>query len=103
MHFIAAYNPRLQREPTIVRPHHVCSIAFAPQPEYPASDASPRKKSVAAPRAKKKTGSHHDTIPTTAKYVKYNILDHAIAQNVDLRAHRSRQIFSPRDVPIERV
>ena len=33
--------------------------------------AKPRKKSVAAPRAKKKTGSHSDTIPTTAKYVKY--------------------------------
>jgi len=33
--------------------------------------ASPRRKSVAAPRAKKKTGSHSDTMPTTAKYVKY--------------------------------
>src|SRR5580704_7602286 len=71
IHFIAAYNPRLQRDPTIDRPHHVCSMAFAPQPEDPDRDASPRRKSVAAPRAKKKTGSHSDTIPTTAKYVKY--------------------------------
>src|SRR5271165_1847008 len=71
MHFIAAYKPRLQRDATSARPHHVCSIAFAPHPECPARIAKPRKKSVAAPRAKKKTGSHSDTMPTTAKYVKY--------------------------------
>src|SRR5580692_4879094 len=71
MHFMAAYKPRLQRDATSARPHHVCSIAFAPHPEIPARSASPRRKSVAAPRAKKKTGSHSDTMPTTAKYVKY--------------------------------
>jgi hypothetical protein len=31
------------------------------------------------------------------------ILDHAIAENVDLRADWRRQIFSPRNVPIQRV
>src|SRR6267154_2214463 len=46
-------------------------MAFAPHPECPAFNASPRRKSVAAPRAKNKTGSHSETIPTTAKYVKY--------------------------------
>src|SRR5216684_3960195 len=70
-HFIAAYKPRLQRDATRACPHHVCSMAFAPQPECPAFIANPRRKSVAAPRAKNKTGSHSDTIPTTAKYVKY--------------------------------
>src|SRR5271168_2123174 len=68
---MAAYKPRLQRDATSARPHQVCSMAFAPQPECPARIASPRRKSVAAPRAKKKTGSHSDTMPTTAKYVKY--------------------------------
>src|SRR6202012_1273953 len=56
---------------TLDRPHHVCSMEFPPHPENPDRDASPRKKSVIDPRAKKKTGSHHETIPTTAKYVKY--------------------------------
>src|SRR6266849_4602121 len=62
---------RLGSDATSACPHHVCSMAFAPQPECPAFIASPRRKSVAAPRAKNKTGSHSDTIPTTAKYVKY--------------------------------
>src|SRR6266849_2403224 len=68
---MAAYTPRLHREATSARPHHVCSIAFAPQPECPARIASPRRKSVAAPRVKKNIGIHSETIPTTAKYVKY--------------------------------
>src|SRR5207237_5793436 len=60
-----------QRDATSACPHHVRSMAFAPQPECPAFLASPRRKSVAAPRAKNKIGSHSDTMPTTAKYVKY--------------------------------
>ena len=68
---MTAYSPRLHREATSARPHHVCSIAFAPHPECPAREARPRRKSVVAPRAKKNTGNHNDTIPTTAKYVKY--------------------------------
>jgi hypothetical protein len=66
-------------------------------------DARPRKKSVAAPRAKKKTGSHSETIPTNRKIGEVDILNHAIAEDVDLRSHRRRQILSPRDVAIERV
>src|SRR5882762_10375502 len=68
---MAAYTPRLHRDPTSARPQHVSSMAFAPQPECPAFIASPRRKSVTAPRAKNKIGSHSDTIPATAKYVKY--------------------------------
>jgi hypothetical protein len=68
---MTAYSPRLHRDATSARPHHVCSIAFAPHPERPARRAKPRRKSVVAPRVKKNTGNHNDTIPTTAKYVKY--------------------------------
>ena len=55
---------------------HVADVALvvfssAIAAENPERVASPRRKSVIDPRAKKKTGSHHDTIPTTAKYVKY--------------------------------
>ena len=85
------------------RPPPLCSIAFAPHPECPAFIASPRRKSVAAPRAKNSIGIHNETIPTTAKYVKYMFSIMRSPRMSSLRAHRRGHLFCARQMSVQRV